>query len=328
MTRISDSETNRTLIGSTIGNKQLVADLSNQLTSGLKATLPGDSTDAGAISRYQQTMKKIDSFTTVIAETKSLIQYQDEIMAQMNELMARGKEIAQQGANETLSPSARAHLSEEVLQIRDHVVGLANTSYQGRYIFGGADDDDPPYDASTYTVPATGLASQRYVFDNELGATTQRTVQITDELSMTTNTPANQLFDRAVQALERLGRGLQGYSSTLTSGSTDGGGVAYTFPADYTAQTKEIQDSITLLTQARDRDILPERVSLGGRLRRLETAESLLSLTKVSADEVLSRIQNVDETEAAANLAQAQNALEASYTVTARVLRLSILDYI
>jgi flagellin-like hook-associated protein FlgL len=104
--------------------------------------------------------------------------------------------------------------------------------------------------------------------------------------------------------------------------------VAYTFPADYAAQTQEIRDSITLLTQARDQDILPERVSLGGRLRRLETAESLLSLTKVSADEVLSRIQNVDETEAAASLAEAQNALESSYTVTARVLRLSILDYI
>ena len=63
-------------------------------------------------------------------------------------------------------------------------------------------------------------------------------------------------------------------------------------------------------------------------MRRLQTAESLLTLTKTSAQEVLSRIQNADETESVASLAQAQTALQASYSVTAKVLRLTIMDYL
>jgi flagellin-like hook-associated protein FlgL len=69
-------------------------------------------------------------------------------------------------------------------------------------------------------------------------------------------------------------------------------------------------------------------VTLGGRLRRLETGQALLELTKGSAKEVLSRIQDADETETAANLQQAQTALQASYSITAKILRMTILDYV
>jgi flagellar hook-associated protein 3 FlgL len=328
MTRISDLENQRTLINNTLSTKQTVTDLSQQLSSGVKVAKPSDSPEAGTVARYLQTMKKVESYSTTIAETRSFIQLQDDVMGQMNELLARAKEIAQQGANETVSATARGHLAEEIFQIRDHVVSLANTTYQGRFVFGGADDDDPPYDQNTYTLPATGLAAKRYIFDNEPGSTTSRAIQITDDLVLTTNTPANQLFDRSIQGLERLGRCLAGYTSTLTSGNTDGGGTAYTFPTDFPAQTTEIGNCINILDTARNSDILPERVSLGGRMRRLDTGESLLKLTKNSAEDVLSRIRDADETEVAAGLAQAQTALQASYTVTARVLRLTILDYI
>jgi flagellin-like hook-associated protein FlgL len=63
-------------------------------------------------------------------------------------------------------------------------------------------------------------------------------------------------------------------------------------------------------------------------MRRIETAESLLGLTKNSAEDVLGRIRDADPTESAANLSKAQTALEASYSVTAKVLRMTILDYI
>jgi flagellar hook-associated protein 3 FlgL len=208
------------------------------------------------------------------------------------------------------------------------MVSLANSTYQGRFVFGGTDDDDPPYDEAAYTEPASGEASKRYVFDNEPGTSTTRTLAVTDDLSISITTPADKVFGTAVESLERLGRSLGGYSTTPASGTPDGGGTAYTFPADYKRQTADVLSTINMIDDARNNDILPERVSVGGRLRRLETGESLLALTKTSAQEVLSRIQDADETESAANLAQAQTALQASYSVTAKVLRLTILDYI
>lgn len=328
MTRASEIQTQRQLVSRTLENRQRVLKFANEVASGVKAALPSDTVDGGTIARYRQTLEKIDAYTTTISRTKSLMVFQDDVVSQANDLLLRAKEIAQQGANESVNQVARQHLAEEVYQIRDHMVSLANSTYQGRFVFGGADDDDPPYDQAAYTEPASGDASKRYVFDAEAGTSTTRTLAVTDDLSISILTPANTIFGTAIEALERLGRTLGGYTTTPASGTPDGGGAAYTFPADYKQQTADVLNTINMLNDARENDILPERVSVGGRLRRLETGESLLALTKNSALEVLSRIQDADETESAANLAQAQTALQASYSVTAKVLRLTILDYI
>jgi flagellar hook-associated protein 3 FlgL len=328
MTRISDSQFTRMLVQHTANNKLRVDKYSEQVATGIKAALPSDSTDAGVISRYKQQIDRIDGYMTTIARVKSFVQFQDDALSQMDELITRAKEVAQQGANESLTPAARAFLAEEVFQIRDQVVGLGNSSYQGRFVYGGADDDDPPFDATLYDEPATGPASQKYDFDAELGTSQLRAVSITDDMTVTLNTPGGDVFGTTIEALERLGRSLSGYQTLPVPGTPDGTGAAYTFPADYKNQTADIKHTIDLLVQARDEDIIPERTMLGGKMRRLETAESLLTLSKTSAQEVLSRIQNADETESVANLTQAQTALQASYSVTAKALRLTIMDYI
>jgi flagellar hook-associated protein 3 FlgL len=328
MTRISENQFSKLLVNYTVNNKERVNKYSEQVATGLKASLPSDSEDAGVISRYKQTLDRIDGYMTTIARVKSVVQFQDDALSQMTDLITRAKEIAQQGANESLTPSARAFLAEEVYQIRDQVAGLGNSSFQGKYIYGGADDDDPPFDGTLYDEPATGPASVKYEFDAEIGTSQERSVRITDDMSMTLNTPGNVVFGTTIEALERLGRSLSGYATTPDTGPTDGGGSAYSFPADYTTQTADIKKVLDLLNKARDEDVIPERTALGGKMRRLQTAESLLTLTKTSAQEVLSRIQNADETESVASLSQAQTALQASYSVTAKVLRLTIMDYL
>lgn len=144
MTRISESQFTRMLIQHTANTKARVDKYSEQVSTGIKAALPSDSVDSGVISRYKQQLDRIDGYMTTISRVKSFVQFQDDALSQMDELIVRAKEIAQQGANESLTPSARAFLAEEVFQIRDQVVGLGNSSYQGRFVYGGADDDDPP----------------------------------------------------------------------------------------------------------------------------------------------------------------------------------------
>lgn len=329
MRRVSENQNVRQLVTHTLENKRRLNDLSNQLTTGLKVNKPSDSVDAGAIARYQTLIAKVDSYGSTIAQAKSLLEYQDSIVSQSTDIIVRAKEVAQQAANETLSPESRAQLAEEVYQLRDQFANLANSTYQGRYVYGGADDDDPPYDPLEYTEPATGPARVRYVFDAEAGTDVPKSVQVTDNISVALNTTADELFGRGLEALERLSRALAGVRTLPEPPATpDGSGSGYSFPDEYHLQTEDIRATIDMLNEARDVDLIPERVSLGGRLRRLETGQALLELTKNSAREVLSRLQDADETEAAANLQQAQTALQASYSVTAKVLRLTILDYV
>lgn len=332
MTRISENQQFRRLVDQVLQNKQQVDRFGYEVSSGLKVSQPGDSSVSGTIERFRQSLDNIDGYRTVISETRSSLEFQDSIMNQMNELMIRLKEVATQAANETLSPANRSQMSEEVFQIRDHIATLANTTYQGRYLYGGAADNTPPYYEGTttqYTNPVTSVVPPppekvHWIFDAATpGRTTTRTVQITDDLSIVANTVASDVFDTAMQAAETLGRSMKGYAT-----GTPPAGNAYVFPDDYSQQTLDIKAAMDQLDVARTTQIIPERTELGGKLRRIESAESLLEITKTTSQDVLARLQNVDEAEAASGLALAQTALQASYTVTAKLLNQSILDFI
>lgn len=329
MTRVAENQTLQSVLLGIYNNRSRVAKFSNEITSGYKVANPGDSNLSGSISQYRESLVKIEGYKNRVAVTKSSLIVQDNIMAEVTELMIRAKEIATQGANDANGRDARAQLSVEVFQIRDHLVQLANTTYQGRYLYGGADDDDPPIDMAAYAEPATGPESQRYVFDAEPGTDLLRQISLTDDLSITVNSSAGTLFVNALEALERLGRALSGYATNPATGSPDGTGAAYDFDnGGFEQQTIDLRNAIDLLDTARTEDISVERSALGGKLRRLDTAASLLELAKVNAEDVLDRLQNADIVESASNLAQAENALQASYTVSSRILSLSILDYI
>lgn len=328
MTRISDIQMSRSLVHNILSSREDVNRFGQEISTGYKVAEPGDSNVAGTVAQFRETVQRIEGYGQRISTVQGLLTFQDDTLSSANNVLVRAKEIAAQAANETNGVTERQQMAAEVWALRDQLVSLANSKYQGRYVYGGADDDDPPYDAASYTNPSTGSANQRYYFDNESGTALTRTVKITDDIEITVNTPGNAVFDEGIQALERLGRALEGFDTLPTSGAPSGAGNAFTFPQDYSLQTDAIQNAITLIDTARETDIMPERVTLGGKLKRLETAQSLLELSKVSAQEVLSRLQDADLATSGSNLSLAQTALQASLTVTSRVLNLSILDYI
>ena len=328
MTRITENSVARNLLLAVQQNRQMIDKYGNEVSSGLKVADPGDSTFSGTISQLGGTLERLEGFKRAVSNITGMLTFQDDVLSQANELLVRAKEIAAQGANETNSETERAALAEEVFQLRDEMVSLANSKYLGSYIFSGNATDTPAYSAAAYTEGGSAASKERYVYTTALGCDDTRSVEISDGLSLQVNTPGNLIFDNAIQALERLGRSLQGYATTPASGAPDGGGSAYSMPADFSVQTEDIRDAMELLDTARESDIEPQRVNLGGRLKRLETAKSLLEMNITSAKLVLSDLRDADIVDSATNLSMAQTALEASLTVTMQTLNMTILDYL
>jgi flagellar hook-associated protein 3 FlgL len=62
--------------------------------------------------------------------------------------MTRAKEIALQGANDSLGPSDRAALATEARDLKSGLLQLANTRGTKGYIFAGSQTNDSAFDAS------------------------------------------------------------------------------------------------------------------------------------------------------------------------------------
>jgi flagellar hook-associated protein 3 FlgL len=330
MTRITESQLSRGIITDINNNRNRVTKYSNQISSGLKVENPGDSSSAGTLAAFQDTIERINGHETRTKSIKGFLEFQDNTLSEASNLVIRLKEIATQAANETVSREARASMAEETIQIRDHIVSLANKTYQGKYVFAGTDDDDPPYDLSNYSGgPLSTNGSQYYVFDNEAGTTARKEIKINEDITINVSTPANTIFGNAIEAAERITRALQGYTvGPSPTGTLNGTSTALSFPTEYSNQTLALRQGIDLLNTASGTDIQIERTSIGGRLRRVQTAESILKLSKESAQDIISNFQAADIAESATALSQAQTALQGAYTVGTQVLRQSILDYL
>lgn len=328
MTRIAESQLTRRIILDIINNHREVVKYGEEVSSGYKVKNPGDSDAGGAISDFRNTIERIKGHKARLAPTRSFLTHQDDVINQGIDVINRARELASQAANETISSDERATIGREILALRDQMATLANSTYQGRYIFGGNDDDDPPFDPATYTNPSSGGASVRYVFDNETGSTTTRAVKVADNVNLTITSDGNAIWGNAINAMERLGRSLAGYQTLPASGTPDGTGNAYNLPTDYQLQTQEIEGSLDLLNSAMNDDLLPERVDIGARLKRLDTVETMLDATSQSAEAALNDLQNADSVNSITKFQQAQFALQASLQISSKVLNLSVLDFL
>jgi flagellar hook-associated protein 3 FlgL len=328
MTRVTDRYLSSLYVNDIKRNKELTIKFGNEVSTGLKVSEPGDSTRASTIANFRTTTERLDGYKNTLASVESFLNFQESTINEASNLLVRAKEVATQGANESIGVQQRQTLAQEIFQLRDQFVRLANSTWLGKSVWNGAIENQEPFVQQTYATPASGGASQRWVFNNQIGSTSLRQVGVGDGVSLTVNSAGNSVFEQGITALERLGRSLAGYATNPASGTPDGTGGPRTFPADLNVQTADINAASDLLDSARKNNLEIERISLGARQGRLDTVKALIDLSKTNAKETLSSLQDADVAESASNLAQAQNALESSYILSNRFLRLTILDYL
>lgn len=328
MTRIAFTQLSRNAVNNVFNNYSDVLKYSNQLSSGYKAVNPGDSEQSGLIAQAHSILQKIDGYTNRTTSAKSLLNFQDDTINSAADLVSRALDLATQGANEAVDGNQRSTIAIEVFQIRDQLMTMANSKYQGNYVWSGADTDVAPFSAASYANSGSTASSQRYIYQSNGGAQVTNSAQVADGVSITTNTAGDTVWGSLITAVEHLGRALEGFPTGVAGAAPASGPTQYSLPADYALQTKDVGTALQEIKDARDSGLFRERTSLGARLNRIETASSVLTAAKTSAQATLDNLQNADVATAATGLQQAQYGLQAAMQVTSKVLNLNVLDYL
>lgn len=348
LSRITNAVSRQTFLEQLNLNRAALEDTRNQIGTGVKLNSPSDDpARTGFVLSLQRTVTLMEKHENRIGSAVSLLENQDTILQAADATLLRAKEIAAQAANETISSDLRKTLSEEVFNLRDTMQNLANTSYRGVYLWGGLDDDDPPYDviAGGYDT-GVGPATDRYVFDAEPGTDMTRTIDITETETARLNSPADAIFSHPIAVLERLGRALAGYTTDPPDYYDDGNGnfVApvnndfsdlptgiggtYTFPQDYQAQTAELQRCMEYIDFAKGECIGAELTNVGSRLQRLENARVIVESVRLSTEESRASVQDADMFATSSKFQQLLTNLQGLLSSGAKIESLSLLDYL
>jgi flagellar hook-associated protein 3 FlgL len=145
-------------------------------------------------------MQRDDSFTQSSSLVQGQLQVADSALGGVATQLTQAISIATSANNGTMNASQLQSVSNQLAGIRDEVVSLANTSYQGQYIFAGSQTTTAPFTISSSTTPATAT----YNGDEEVNY-----LQTPNGQTIQLNLPGNQIFptsgaDSALQALNNL----------------------------------------------------------------------------------------------------------------------------
>lgn len=237
-----------------------------------------------------------DQYLTNLSDLQGKFQAADSALNSAVQLMTTAISVGTEGANGTLSASDRQAIAQQVQGLQLQMLALANTSYEGTYIFSGTNVTTQPFAQS-----ATSPSGVQY--NGNAGVTT---VQIGDGQSMQTNVAGDQIFTNAngnvFQALNDL-------VNALNSGT----GID--------AANTEVQQAFSQLTT--------QRVFYGNALNQVQNSQNYLNQEQVDLSTQQNQLVGANMTQVVANESQSQTAEQAALSATAQILGLpTLLSYI
>ena len=160
--------------------------LTAELSSGVRVnSLSQDPIASGENVLLLNQIQQDDSFTESSSLVQGQLQVADSALGSVVTQLTQAISLATGANNGTLNASDLISISNQIAGIRDEVTSLANTSYQGQYIFGGGQTSTAPFTTSTTASPAVTT----YNGDNDVNY-----LQTPNGQSIQLNVPGNQIF--------------------------------------------------------------------------------------------------------------------------------------
>jgi flagellar hook-associated protein 3 FlgL len=257
-----------------------------QLSTGRSVNAPSDDPSATAALVLNQTQAgQNDTFQRNIDSLQGMFQTADSTLSSAVELMTKAISLGTEGANGTLNASDQQAISAQLQGILNEMVGLANTSYQGEYLFSGTAVNVVPF-----AVNGSGVVTYQ-------GNTNTNSLEILNGQTLQLNVPGSQIFSNpsgdVFGSLEQMITALQ------TGTGIDAANTA-------------VQNAFQELNQ--------QRVFYGNGLNRMSSATAFLNRENVQLNQQQNNLIAVDAAKAATDLSQAEMQNQAVLVATGKVL--------
>jgi flagellar hook-associated protein 3 FlgL len=129
--------------------------LTSELSSGVSVSSLSDNPAAvGENVILLNTIQQDDTFTQSSSLVTGQLQVADSTLGSVVTQLTQAISLATSANNGTMNSSDVKSISTQLSGILDEVQSLANTSYQGQYIFAGAQSSTAPFSTSSSTSPA------------------------------------------------------------------------------------------------------------------------------------------------------------------------------
>lgn len=311
--RITQSMLLRTAMGNLTRQRSRLARAQEQASSGLRINRPSDDpVGVRLATRLRASQAATDQFLRNIGQSESRLRVMESALGESTEVLRRARELAIQGANDTLDAEARRALAAEVAALHDNLLAQSNTRFTGGHVFGGYASTAPAFSVSGSFV--SGGAPPTVSFD---GDSNEIEIDVEPGMRVPTTLDGRRVF---------LGDG-------DGDGATDAGRENLFDVLESLWQALDSDDPVAVRASLGRLDraqtqINVERTRVGAVDTRVQSARARLSDAQVELSRRLSDAQDADTAEVLSDLVSQEAALRASLEASARVIQPSLLDFV
>lgn len=307
-------------------NMENMKTLQQQLTSGKEIRKPSD--DPFKVARTMQLHSDIDAnkqYNKNILNTINWLDSTDTSLSQVGDVLQKVREKLIYAGNATCGPDERAAIKHEVNQRLGEISQILNSTFDGKYLFGGTRGTDKPTTVttdvtsgnSTISLDATGVGLNQIKADLNVeisqGVTMKYNVSATDVMNYKEGTskpgaPTNvqDLFTSIINHLDAKN-------------------------ADGTASTPDdvkqlVNDDLQGITDVMN-NLLKVRAQVGAKQNRMDSAKDENVQQNFSMTDILSHTEDIDFAEKIMDYSTMMTVYMASLQTSAKILQPSLLDY-
>jgi len=187
--RVSNDTLRSAFLSALESANRRIIDTQEKLSSGKRVNKPSDDPVAAArIVHLDASLSRLDQYKSNSDFARNQLGLEESALNSVVDNLQRIRELTLQANNATTSDSDRKDIAAEILQARDALLALANTTdVDGRHLFGGYVEGAAPF-----TTTSTGSV----VYNGDQG---QRSLQISDSRFVTINDSGSDVFQRIPQ---------------------------------------------------------------------------------------------------------------------------------
>ncbi len=272
--------------------------LIEQLSTGKRVNRPSDDAPAASLLAQMQTRNtEDDAYVANVGSLTAEMQTIDSSLSSVVTDLSQAITLGVEGATGTSNATNQATLANEVRQIQQGILAVANLTYQGKYVFAGTATSTKPY-----TADATTTSGFRYDGNSQVNQ-----VEIAANRSVAVNVPGSQLFSASgadvFQALTDLATALDGGQSTAI--------------ATATAAVRTAYDQVN-----------SARAFYGDTVNVLSADNSFLEQEQLQFSQQQTALVGADTATTITELVTTQTAYQGTLSAVSKVLQTSLLEYL
>ncbi len=346
--RVADKMNHTQVVSNLNKNRHQLSTFQNQAALQKRITKPSDDPlGAARILENRTEIQGFEQFEKNILSTKGFVQFSEQSLGEMGELLIRAKELAiQQASDGAAGPDTRKMVAMEIDQIFGQMVNIGNRKFGDRYLFGGYKTTKAPFDMQgnyygddaeievpidkdakmTMNIPGSHVFLGKKLND-PIGSTKEIDPSLKED-----NTPAEEAPELRQPASEMFAPIVE--DPSINEQGYWGPKSVNVFTTIQTLETglktndkAMIQNSLDFIDDALNQVNLA-RAELGSRMSVLNTGLETIQKLQVDSKMIQSEIEDVDMYELVNNLNRTQNQLEASLATSGKMIQNSLLDFL